>query len=210
MHHGTFSITARCPRTGQVGVAVASKYLAVGAVVPFVQAGVGAVATQARGNPLFGPQGLDLMAQGLAPEEILRRFGANDAEWEFRQVHLIDAQGRSACHSGAETLEWSGHLTGRDSTVAGNILAGLEVLDAMLEAFQADADGPLAKRLLAALVAGDRAGGDRRGKQSAALLVADKEPYPIVNLRVDDHPDAPAELQRIFALFEKSFPNQLR
>lgn len=206
---GTFSVTARCPRTGQLGVAVASKYLAVGARVPFVRAGVGAVATQARGNPLFGPRGLDLMAQGVEPREVVRQFGLQDADWEYRQLHLIDARGRSACHTGEETLEWAGHLTGRDGTVAGNILTGPEVLEEMLRGFEAHPEWPLARRLMAALLAGDRAGGDRRGKQSAALVVADKEPYPIVNVRVDDHPEAPAELQRIFALFEKTFPSHI-
>jgi len=210
MLSGTFSITARCPRTGQLGVAVASKYLAVGGVVPFVRAGVGAVATQARGNPLFGPQGLDLMLEGVAPGDIVKQFGAQDSEWEHRQLHMIDTQGRWACHTGAETVQWAGHLTGPDCTVAGNLLAGPEVLEAMRRAFEADPDEPLAKRLLAAPLAGDEAGGDRRGKQSAALLVADKEPYPIVSLRVDDHPEAPAELQRIFALFEKTFPKHIR
>jgi len=210
MLRGTFSITARCPRTGQLGVAVASKYLAVGAVVPFVRAEVGAVATQARGNPLFGPQGLDLIGQGVPPKEIVKQFATQDSEWEYRQLHMTDAQGRSACHTGAETLEWAGHLSSRDCTVAGNILSGPEVLEAMRRAFEADPSDALARRLLAALLAGDEAGGDQRGKQSAALVVVDKEPYPIVNVRVDDHPEAPAELQRIFALFEETFPKQIR
>ena len=210
MLQGTFSITARCPRSGQFGVAVASKYLAVGAVVPFVRAGVGAVATQARGNPLFGPEGLDLMLEGVPPETILERFAATDTDWEHRQVHMIDARGRSACHTGAETVAWAGHRTGQDCTVAGNILTGPEVLDAMLAAFQADPNEPLARRLMAALLAGDRAGGDRRGKQSAALLVVDREPYPIVNIRVDDHPDATSELARIFDLFGNAFPRSIR
>ena len=210
MMHGTFSMTARCPRTGQFGVAVASKYLAVGAVVPFVRAGVGAVATQARGNALFGPEGLDLMAGGTSPESIVELFGDKDSEWEYRQVHMIDAEARTACHTGAETVEWAGHRTGENCTVAGNILTGPEVLEAMLEAFQATGDEPLARRLMAALLAGDQAGGDRRGKQSAALLVVDAEPYPIVDLRVDDHPEATRELARIFDLFQKAFPGSTR
>lgn len=210
MLQGTFSITARCPRSEQFGVAVASKYLAVGAAVPFVRAGVGAVATQARGNPLFGPEGLDLMAQGVPPETIVERFGAKDTDWEHRQVHMIDARGRSACHTGAETVDWAGHRTGEDCTVAGNILTGPEVLDAMLESFAANPEEPLAKRLLAALLAGDQAGGDRRGKQSAALVVVHTEPYPVVNIRVDDHPEATVELQRIFDLFQGAFPKSVR
>ena len=210
MMHGTFSMTARCPRTGQFGVAVASKYLAVGAVVPFVRAGVGAVATQARGNALFGPEGLDLMAGGTPPESIVQQFGDKDSEWECRQVHMIDAEARSACHTGAETVEWAGHRTGENCTVAGNILTGPEVLEAMLETFQVTGDELLARRLMATLLAGDQAGGDRRGKQSAALLVVDAEPYPIVNLRVDDHPEATSELARIFDLFQKAFPGSTR
>ncbi len=210
MLHGTFSMTARCPRTGQFGVAVASKYLAMGAVVPFVRAGVGAVATQARGNPLFGPEGLDLMAQGVRPGTIVERFAGKDTDWEHRQVHMIGAQGRSACHTGAETVDWAGHRTGEDCTVAGNILTGPEVLDAMLESFEANPEEPLARRLMLALLAGDQAGGDRRGKQSAALVVVHTEPYPVVNIRVDDHPEAPTELARIFNLFQGAFPKSVR
>jgi len=208
--HGTFSMTARCPRTGQFGLAVASKYLAVGAVVPFVRAGVGAVATQARGNALFGPEGLDLMAGGTPPEDIIQQFARRDSDWEYRQVHMIDAEARTACHTGAETVEWAGHRTGENCTVAGNILTGPEVLEAMLEAYQVTGDEPLARRLMAALLAGDQAGGDRRGKQSAALMVVDAEPYPIVNLRVDDHSEATRELARIFDLFRQTFPGSIR
>jgi uncharacterized Ntn-hydrolase superfamily protein len=208
MLHGTFSIAARSPRTGELGVAVASKYLAVGAAVPFVAAGVGAVATQARVNSAFGPQALGMLKQGLSPQDILKQFAGNDPEWEFRQLHLIDAKGRVACHTGAKTVDWAGHLVGVDCTVAGNILTGPEVLEAMLQAFQAE-PVPLARRLLAALLAGDEAGGDRRGRQSAALLVARTELYPVVNLRVDDHPDAPRELARLLDLFAKAFPQHL-
>jgi uncharacterized Ntn-hydrolase superfamily protein len=207
--HGTFSITARSPRTGELGVAVASKYLAVGAVVPFVAAGVGAVATQARVNSAYGPQALSMLKQGVSPQDILQQFAGNDPEWDFRQVHLIDARSRIACHTGAKTVEWAGHLVGVDCTVAGNILTGPEVLEAMLQAFHADPAQPLARRLLAALLAGDEAGGDRRGRQSAALLVARTELYPVVNLRVDDHPDAPRELARLLDLFAKAFPQHL-
>jgi uncharacterized Ntn-hydrolase superfamily protein len=209
MLYGTFSITARSLRTGELGVAVASKYLAVGAAVPFVAAGVGAVATQARVNSAYGPQALSMLKQGLSPQDILQQFAGNDPEWEFRQLHLIDAKSRVACHTGAKTVEWAGHLVGVDSTVAGNILTGPEVLEAMLQAFHADPAQPLARRLLAALLAGDEAGGDRRGKHSAAVLVARTELYPIVNLRVDDHPDAPRELARLLDLFAKAFPQHL-
>jgi uncharacterized Ntn-hydrolase superfamily protein len=209
MLHGTFSITARSLRTGELGVAVASKYLAVGAAVPFVAAGVGAVATQARVNSAYGPQALGMLKQGLSPQDILKQFAGNDPEWEFRQLHLIDAKSRIACHTGTKTVEWAGHLVGVDATVAGNILTGAEVLEAMLQAFHADPAQPLARRLVAALLAGDEAGGDRRGKQSAAVLVARTELYPVVNLRVDDHPDAPRELARLLDLFAKAFPQHL-
>jgi uncharacterized Ntn-hydrolase superfamily protein len=209
-HPGTFSITARCPRTGQFGVAVASKYLAVGAVVPFVQAGVGAVATQARGRADYGPRALDLMARGMEPEEVLKELRRDDPEWEYRQVHMVDSTNHSACHTGSSTSEWAGHQVAQDCTVAGNILTGPEVLKAMLKAFLADPDQPLAVRLMAALLAGDEVGGDRRGKQSAALVVADSEPYPIVNVRADDHPEAPSELKRVFDLYCKTFPKNIR
>ena len=210
MDPGTFSIVARCPRTGQLGVAVASKYLAVGSAVPFVQAGVGGVATQARVSSAYGPQALALMELGIPPHDVLKQFAANDADWEFRQIHMSDARARSACHTGQRCVDWAGHLIGLNCTVAGNILTGPDVLEAMLEAFDKDPEEPLARRLTAALLAGDDAGGDKRGKQSAAILVADHEPYAIVNLRVDDHPDAPAELQRLFGLFEKAFLDRIR
>lgn len=214
MLQGTFSITARCPRTGQFGVAVASKYLAVGAVVPFVRAGVGAVATQARGNPLFGPEGLDPPSGGLRG---FRRGPSSSASAPrtrtgntVKSTRRPAGRGRSACHTGAETVDWAGHRTGEDCTVAGNILTGPEVLDAMFGSFEANPEEPLAKRLLAALLAGDQVGGDRRGKQSAALVVVHTEPYPVVNIRVDDHPEATVELQRIFDLFQEAFPKSIR
>src|SRR5690554_4342547 len=166
----TFSIVA-CDLTEPAwGVAVASKFLAAGAVVSWARAGAGAVATQALARVSYGPDGPDLMAGGLSAEDTLARLIASDEGREHRQVGLVDAQGRAAAHTGAECLPWAGHRVGEGYTCQGNILTGPETLDAMAAAYEG-ASGALADRLIAALLAGDRAGGDRRGKQSAALLV---------------------------------------
>jgi uncharacterized Ntn-hydrolase superfamily protein len=201
----TFSIVARDPQNGDLGIAVASKFLAVGAVVPWAQAGAGAVATQALANVGYGPHGLALMAEGLSAEEALNRLLADDPEREHRQVGLIDAQGGAAAHTGAECLNWAGHIVGEGFTAQGNILTDAGVVQAMVEAFTG-AQGELAERLLAALQAGDAAGGDQRGRQSAALYVAraggsyggTTDRY--IDLRVDDHPDPMPELARILQL----------
>ncbi|MGQ9583966.1 MAG: DUF1028 domain-containing protein [Anaerolineae bacterium] len=201
----TFSIVALDPANGDLGVAVASKFLAVGAVVPWARAGVGAVATQALANLAFGPRGLDWMAKGLPAGEALARLLADDPEREHRQAGLVDAQGRAAAHTGRECHAWAGHLTGEGFCCQGNILAGPEVIRAMAQAFH-ESKGELADRLMAALAAGDAAGGDRRGRQSAALLVVREggsyggtlDRY--VDLRVDDHSAPVSELARLLDL----------
>ena len=215
MEIATFSIVAIDPATGELGVAVASKFLAVGAVVPWARAGVGAVATQSYANVSYGPTGLELMAAGYSAGETLARLLADDPERELRQVGIVDARGGTATFTGSACHAWAGGRTGPGYAVQGNILTGPEVVDAMAHAFETT-EGPLAARLLAALAAGDAAGGDRRGKQSAALLVVkERGGYGgytdrFIDLRVDDHPEPVAELERLYGIwrlyFEKPKP----
>jgi uncharacterized Ntn-hydrolase superfamily protein len=202
---GTFSIVAFDPKTGDLGVAVASRVLAVGAVVPYAQAGVGAIATQAFANTTYGPKGLALLRKGLTPEQVLKRLLAEDKDREHRQVGIVDAKGRAIAFTGKKCLPWAGHLVGKGYAVQGNILAGEQVVKAMAQAFEST-KGELAERLMAALEAGESAGGDARGKQSAALLVVRKgggyggfdDRY--IDLRVDDHPEPVKELRRLLTM----------
>ncbi len=203
----TFSIAAADPAAGEVGVAVASKFLAVGSVVPWVAAGVGAVATQAMANVAYGPRGLGLLAQGVAPSEAVDELTAADAGRGLRQLGMVDANGRSATYTGPGCLAWAGGRAGPAYACQGNILAGPQVVDAMAAAFEASAGaGPLADRLLQALAAGDEAGGDRRGRQSAALYVARPGGGYLggndrfIDLRVDDHEAPVGELGRLLGL----------
>ncbi|MFA0741558.1 MAG: hypothetical protein DFNUSKGM_001669 [Candidatus Fervidibacter sacchari] len=199
---GTFSIVAFDPKTGDLGVAVASKFLAVGSVVPYAKAGVGAIATQSFANTTFGPKGLELLRKGLTPSQVLKQLLASDKDREFRQVGIVDAKGRAAAFTGKKCLPWAGHIVGKGFAVQGNILAGEQVVKAMAKAFR-ETKGELAERLMAALEAGEQAGGDARGKQSAAILVVRKgagyggfdDRY--IDLRVDDHPEPVKELRRI-------------
>lgn len=200
----TFSIAACDLNEGAWGVAVASKFLAVGALVPWARAGAGAVATQALAKVAYGPDGLALLAAGRRADETLAALLANDSQRAARQVGIVDARGSAAAHTGADCHAWAGQRTGAGYTCQGNLLAGPETLDAMAAAFEG-AEGELADRLLAALAAGDRAGGDRRGRQSAALLVVkagggyggDTDRY--LDLRVDDDPEPVAALARLVA-----------
>lgn len=201
----TFSITARCSRTGMLGVAVASRFLAVGALCPHVRAGVGAVATQAMVNPLYGAHGLDLLSGGLDPAAAVAQVLSADEGRELRQVAVVDCHGKTAVHTGANCVPWAGHRQGVGFVVAGNMLAGPAVLEGMEVAFLSTEGEPLPERLLLALEAGQAAGGDKRGKQAAALLVHDTEAYPYVSLRVDDHPDPLPELRRLWALSQATF-----
>lgn len=207
----TFSIVARDPATGEIGVAVQSKFIAVGAVVPFARAGVGAVATQSFANTTFGPRGLDLLAEGIPAAEVLERLLAGDPERERRQVGVLGAKGEAATFTGKGCLPFAGGVTGKDFTCQGNILAGEAVVKGMARAFE-EGKGDLADRMLAALEAGQKAGGDRRGMQSAALLVVREGwGYGGFNdryrdLRVDDHPEPIAELRRILGLHRAVFP----
>ncbi|VEF46333.1 Family of uncharacterised function (DUF1028) [Bacillus freudenreichii] len=211
----TFSIVGFDPMTGELGVAVASKFLAVGSIVPWAKAGVGAVATQSWANPLYGSEGLELMKSGKTAEETVKILTENDEQKTFRQVGIVDANGGSATFSGNECYEWAGGIAGENFACQGNILTGSEVVEAMAEAFQSS-DGDLATRLLKALASGEKAGGDRRGKQSASLLIVkEKGGYGGVtdrylDLRVDDHEEPINELLRLFNLhqlyFKKSEP----
>lgn len=202
----TFSIAAADPSTGEVGVAVASRFFAVGSVVPWAKAGVGAVATQASANTSFGPSGLDLMARGATAEEALKVLLRSDEGRDRRQVGLVSASGDSATFTGPGCNSWAGGRRGPNYAVQGNILTGEPVVAAMEKAFLASAGKPLAERLLLALAAGDAAGGDSRGKQSAALLVCRaKGGYNgftdrAVDVRVDDHADPFGELSRLVGM----------
>ncbi len=201
----TFSIVARDPESGDLGVAVASKFLAVGSVVPWAQAGAGAVATQASANMSYGPRGLALMSAGTPANAALEALLADDPDPAHRQVGMVDAHGGAAAHTGAACFDWAGHVVGDGFTVQGNILAGPRVVQTMAMVF-GNQRGELAERLVAALQAGDAAGGDQRGRQSAALYVARAggsyggllDRY--IDLRVDDHAEPTKELQRLLKL----------
>jgi uncharacterized Ntn-hydrolase superfamily protein len=201
----TFSIVAFDPETDALGVAVQSRFLAVGAVVPWARAGAGAVATQAMANFNYGPRGLDLMSRGNSAQETVEALISSDDEREHRQLGVVDAAGRTATFTGGECFEWAGGITGEHYAAQGNILVGRETVEAMARTFEATA-GDLAGRLLAALDAGQAAGGDSRGKQSAALLVVREgggyggDNDRVLDLRVDDHPEPIRELIRLRSL----------
>ncbi len=207
---GTFSIVAYDPETQELGVAVHSRVVAVGSIVPFAKAGVGAIATQSHANVSFGPRGLEMLEEGLAPEEVLEQLLESDEGRELRQVGIIAADGSTAQFTGGECVPWAGGKSGENYCVQGNILAGEEVVNAMADAFETT-EGELADRLLAALDAGDAAGGDTRGKQAAALLIV-REGWGYAGLndryrdiRVDDHPDPIVELRRVYEVHKSVF-----
>jgi uncharacterized Ntn-hydrolase superfamily protein len=193
----TWSILARDAR-GRLGVAIASRFFAVGALCVHTRRGVGALSTQALMNPLYGAQGLALLAEGRTPAEAIAELTAADAGRAQRQLHILPAHGRPAAWTGADCIEWCGQLQGEDFSVAGNMLAGPQVVEATAQAFRASAGQDLAERLLAALAAGEAAGGDKRGKQGAALRIHADEDWPQLDLRVDDHPEPVQELQRLY------------
>jgi uncharacterized Ntn-hydrolase superfamily protein len=214
----TYSLVAGDLDAGQWGVAVQSKFLGVGSVVPWAEPHAGAVATQAYANPRYGPDGLALLRQGLSAEEVVRRLTEPDDGRNERQVGVVDAQGRAATYTGAKCLEWAGGRTGEGYAAQGNILVSEATVDALADTFEA-ATGSLAERLLEALAAGQAAGGDSRGQQSAALLVVEREggyaglSDVLVDLRVDDHERPIEELRRLHdlhgTLFGKSEPAEL-
>lgn len=200
MELNTFSIAARCPRTGQLGVAVASAVPAVGAMCPYLRAGVGAVSTQSWVNPYLALHVLDRIGRGERAEAALSAVLAADDRADLRQVGLVDANGAAAAWTGSGCTEEAGHRRGPGYAVQGNMLASPAVIDAMAEAFEGSAALDLDERLMRVLEAGDGAGGDRRGKQSAALKIVDREDYPSLDLRVDEHTAPIAELRRILTI----------
>src|SRR3954471_1218074 len=214
----TYSIAACDLENGQWGVATQSKFLAVGSVVPWADPGVGAIATQAYANPRYGPEGLALLREGLSAKEVVERLTAADEGRDHRQLGVVDAQGRGASFTGDECMDWAGGRTGDCYAAQGNILVSAETVDAIAETFER-ARGTLAERLLDCLDAAQAAGGDRRGQQSAALLVVEKDAGyaalsdSIVDLRVDEHARPLEELRRIYvmhqAIFGKTPPEDL-
>jgi uncharacterized Ntn-hydrolase superfamily protein len=206
----TFSIVAFDPKESAWGIAVASKFPAVGAVVPWARANAGAVATQSYANTTYGPRGLSFMEEGLSASETLERLLGDDEERELRQVGLVDAQGEAATFTGGDCHDWAGGRTGEHYAVQGNILSGPETVDAMIRAYQ-EFEGDFPERLLDALLAGDRAGGDRRGRQSAALFIVKPDAgYGGMNdrwidYRVDDHIDPVPQLAALLNLHRLYF-----
>jgi uncharacterized Ntn-hydrolase superfamily protein len=192
----TWSIIARDPASGAFGVAIATRFFAVGALCPHAQSGVGALSTQALINPHYGPQGLELLRARVPAPEIVKRLVAPDEGREQRQVHVIDPAGRIGQHTGKQCVEWCGAVSGEGFSVAGNMLANEEVVRRTAEAYQKNKSS-FPERLIAALQAGEAAGGDKRGKQSAALLIYSTEEYADIDIRVDDHADPLAELRRL-------------
>ncbi len=199
----TWSIVAQDPATGAVAVAVTTCAFAVGAHCPFLRAGVGAVSTQSMTNRYLGPAVLDGMARGLAPAAAIQGALAGDEGAALRQLHAVDMRGRSAAFTGGACVEWCGDIATAQASFAGNMLAGPAVLADSYAAFVAHAGLPLAERLLLALEAGEAAGGDRRGRQSAALKLATVEDFPDLDLRVDDHPHPLAELRRLYGVWQR-------
>jgi uncharacterized Ntn-hydrolase superfamily protein len=213
----TYSIVACDLEAGQWGVAVQSKFLAVGSVVPWAEPHVGAVATQSYANPRYGPDGLALLRDGLSAEEVVERLTSADDGRATRQLGIVDARGDGATFTGSECLEWAGGRTGRGYAAQGNILVSAATVDALAEGFEASAGLPLAERLLRSLAAAQLAGGDRRGQQSAALLVVERDggyaklSDTLVDLRVDDHERPIDELERLYGIHQQLFgrtPNE--
>jgi len=200
----TWSIVAR-DRSGAFGIAIASKFFAVGALCPAIRTGTGALSTQALMNPLYARDGLALLDAGHSAVEAIERITAADTGRESRQVHAVDAHGRTSAHTGSNCIEWCGHVAGEGFSIAGNMLAGPQVIAQTARAYREAAALPFGLRLIAALKAGEDAGGDKRGKQSAALLVHTTEDYPALSLRVDDHAEPIDELKRLYTVSLERF-----
>jgi uncharacterized Ntn-hydrolase superfamily protein len=196
----TWSIIARDNPTGQFGIAVATRFFAVGARVPHIAAGIGGIATQALVNPYYGIDGLKLLREGRAPRDVVQTLIAADAGQASRQLHIMDNSGRIAAYTGKDCVDWCGHVEGNGFSIAGNMLAGARVLDDTAKTYRANESLPFARRLIAAMRSGEAAGGDKRGKQSAALLIYGEEEWSDLDLRVDDHTDPLSELERLEAV----------
>lgn len=199
----TFSVSARCARTGMLGVAVSTAVPAVGGICSFVKPGVGAIATQSWVNPYLGIDGLKLLESGLSAEAALDKLIAEDPGRADRQLGIVDAHGGAAAYTGASCVDWAGHVTGEGFSVQGNMLVSAATVDRMAAAMQGSAALSLPERLMLVLEAGQAAGGDKRGKQSAALKVFDVEEFPYFDIRVDEHRNPVAELRRIFEIASK-------
>ena len=213
----TWSIIARDAASGAFGVAIATRFFAVGALCPHAESRVGALSTQALVNPHYGAQGLKLLREGVPAADVVRRLTAPDEGREQRQLHVIDAASRIGQHTGSRCIDWCGAVAGTGFSVAGNMLAGPRVVRDTAETYEKAMKLPFAQRLIAALEAGEAAGGDKRGKQSAALLIHSTEQYPELSLRVDDHAEPLAELKRLyekaherFIPFARCFASQAR
>ncbi len=207
----TYSIVACDLNAGQWGVAVQSKFLAVGSVVPWAEPHIGAIATQAYANPRYGPQGLELLREGLGAQEVVDRLTKADDGRDHRQLGVVDAEGAAATYTGKECMDWAGGRTGTGYAAQGNILVSAETVDALAVSFEASAGKPLAERLIDCLAAAQAAGGDSRGQQSASLLVVERDggyanlSDAVVDLRVDDHELPIEELRRIYVLHDEIF-----
>ena len=207
----TYSICACDLAAGQWGVATQSKFLAVGSVVPWAAPHIGAIATQSYANPRYGPEGLELLREGYSAEEVVERLTAADGDRALRQLGIVDGEGRAATFTGEECHAWAGGRTGSGYAAQGNILVSGDTVDALAETFEATGGRPLAERLLDCLDAAEAAGGDSRGRQSAALLVVERDggyaslSDTLVDLRVDDHPEPLVELRRIHRLHDLLF-----
>ena len=199
----TWSIVAHDRESGAFAVAVTTCAFAVGSRCPFVRAGVGAVSTQASVNTMLGPMVLDRLAAGLAPDEAIRDALSGDRNRDIRQIHAVDAQGRTAAWTGGMCVSWCGHETRDGFSVAGNMLAGAPVVAETAKTFGERTQLPLAERLLAALDRGQEVGGDKRGRQSAAMVITTTEDFPDINLRVDDHETPLAEMRRLLGIFRR-------
>jgi uncharacterized Ntn-hydrolase superfamily protein len=198
----TYSIVARDPNSGNLGIAVASRFFAVGSVVPYICSNA-AIASQAFANPMWGVEGIKRLATGEPADAIMADFIHRDAGQAIRQAHMIDANGISVAHTGSDCIDWAGHRIGKDVSVAGNMLAGPQVIDQCIDCYQDNAGKPFAERLLIAMEAGEAAGGDKRGRQAAALRIHQHQNYPILDLRADDHADPLAELRRLHAVAQE-------
>ena len=194
----TFSIVARCKNTGMLGMAVSTARPAVGSLAVYVQARVGAIATQAALNPYFGINGLKYLEQGMSATEVMEKVKSEDPEYERRQLAIVDNEGRTAGYTGTDTVPWAGHYFGDQFVVAGNMLVGEQVVQSMAETYENSDQDYLPLRLLETIKAGQDAGGDKRGRQSAALKVVDTQSYPIVDIRSDEHENPVEDLERIY------------
>ena len=199
----TFSIAARCPRTGMLGVATSSKALAAGGIVPYCRSGIGAIASQSFVNPYLGIDGLELLEHGLPAERAVERLIEGDPGRDLRQLAIVDKEGRTAAYTGDRCIPWAGQVFGAGYVCLGNILEGEEVVKAMARSFETTLVEELPERLILALEAGQDAGGDRRGRQSAGITVVAEEAYPVCDLRVDDHLDPVPELRRVFEVYKR-------